>query len=55
MNSMSQKDFLSRKIKVIGTTCQITYTNLLIIFLEFLKHRVEFFLLLGRYKLWAGT
>ena len=55
MNSMNQKDFLSRKIKVIGITGQITYTNLLIIFLEFLKHRVEFLLLLGRYKLWAGT
>ena len=49
------KCFYLETVKVVGITGLIIYSNLLIIFLEFLKHRVEFFLLLGRYKLWAGT
>ena len=49
------KCFYLETVKVVGITGLIIYSNLLIVFLEFLKHRVEFFLLLGRYKLWAGT
>ena len=49
------KCFYWETVKVVGITGLIIYRNLLIIFLEFLKHRVEFFLLFGRNKLGAST
>ena len=49
-----RKSFYLDIFKFVGTAVQALKTNLLIIFLELLKHCVELFLLLGRNKLWAS-
>ena len=48
------KSFYLDIVKVVGTAGQALKTNLLIIFLELLKHCVELLLLLGRNKLRAS-
>ena len=49
------KSFDLEIVKVIRSAGQILKTNLLIVFLELLKHFIELFLLLGRNKLGAST
>ena len=51
---LMSKSFYLDIVKVVGTAGEALNTNLLIIFLELLKHCVELFLLLGRNKLGAS-
>ena len=50
---INKNDYYLESISVV-TINQTSKTDLLIIFLELLKHCVELFLLLGRNKLWAS-